>query len=504
MRKDLIARGLAAATFATAMAMPAMLGVTGAAAQDGPPPMPANCVAIADGLLNPRGIVVAEDGTAYVIEAGAGGDEEVFAIAAEGEEAPTEALTTRGLTSQVSVIAPDGTVSVLADGLPSYVFGTEIVGGAAGVLVGETLYVAVGGPGPGTPAIEAIEHQNAVVAIDINTGDVTTVADINAYELEHNPDGFGIDSNLYGIAHADGTLYVVDAGGNAIYTIDIESGELALFAVIPGIPMPGISNDARGGAAEIDPVPTSVYVNEDGSLLVGLLSGGPFPPGAAGYFDVAADGTVGELTQGLTMVMAIDKDADGNVTATSFAADLISGNPFGSVTRINADGSQTAIVPALLLGSGLAFGADGSAYTLAVSSVEPGVPGSGVALKCDTSDEAVAMANEVAAAMFGGGEEASPEGESSAPTQLAIEAIDIAYDSKELEIAAGTDVTITITNGGVAAHDFIIEGTDINSGYISGGESVTITVNLAAGDYTFFCGVPGHRAAGMVGTIHAV
>lgn len=500
MRKDLIARGVAALAVASALAVPAVFGTSVAVAQDGPPPMPANCEVIAQGLMNPRGLVVAEDGTTYVIEAGSGGDEEVFAIAGEGTPAPAESLTTRGLTGQVTKIAADGTVTVLASGLPSYVFGTEIVGPSGGALVGDILYVSVGGPGPATPAIEPIPNQNAVVAIDINTGEITTVADINTLELEQNPDGFGIDSNVNGIAAGDGVLYVADAGGNAIYTVDIASGEVALFAVIPGIPMPGFANDARGGGAEIDPVPTSIHVNDDGSLLVGVLSGGPFPPGAAGYFTVAADGTVGELTQGLTMVMAIDKDADGNVIATSFAADLVSGNPFGSVTRINADGSQTAVVPALFLGAGLDFGADGSLYTLAFSSVEPGAPASGAALKCDTSDEAVAAANEAAAAMAGGGE-ATPEAEAGAPTSFSIEAIDIAFDTKAFEIAANTDVAITITNNGVSVHDFMIEGTDIDSGYINGGASATVTVNLAPGEYTFFCSVPGHRAAGMVGTI---
>jgi plastocyanin len=464
--------------------------------------MPANCNVIASGLLNPRAVTVAEDGTIYVIEAGDGGDEAVYAVAGDGTPAPAEALTNRGGTGQVTQIAPDGTASVLVSGLTSHTFGTEVVGPSGGVVVDGTLYVTVGGPGPAIGIIEPGEHQNKVLAIDIATGEVSIVADINSFEIENNPDPNSIDSNIDGITHSNGDLYVADAGGNAVYKINIASGDVSVFAVIPGIPAPGMANPERGGAEELDPVPTSVLVNEDGSVLVGVLSGGPFPPGAAGYYTVAADGTVGEYTAGMTMVMGIDRGPDDLVYASSFASDLIAGNPFGSVTRVNEDGSLSVVVPGLFLGSGIAFGADGSLLTLAISSMEPGTPASGVLLSCDTSDEAVAGALEAAAAMAAGGEaSAEAEGAADLPTEVAIESIDIDFNVDTIEIPANTDVTITITNNGVAAHDFVVEGTEIDSGYINGGSSATVTVNLAPGEYVFFCSVPGHRAAGMVGTL---
>jgi uncharacterized cupredoxin-like copper-binding protein len=33
------------------------------------------------------------------------------------------------------------------------------------------------------------------------------------------------------------------------------------------------------------------------------------------------------------------------------------------------------------------------------------------------------------------------------------------------------------------------------------GGTKSVTVNLKAGTYTFFCSVPGHRAGGMMGTL---
>ena len=68
MRTNLVARGLASVALVSAFAMPSLLNSSVAVAQDGPPPPPANCVVVAQGLSNPRDISVAEDGTIYVVE----------------------------------------------------------------------------------------------------------------------------------------------------------------------------------------------------------------------------------------------------------------------------------------------------------------------------------------------------------------------------------------------------------------------------------------------------
>ena len=75
------------------------------------------------------------------------------------------------------------------------------------------------------------------------------------------------------------------------------------------------------------------------------------------------------------------------------------------------------------------------------------------------------------------------------------------------EPAPGT-VTCTYRSGGAPAvpvdppvtENVPATGTELVELTI-GGETVSITVNLPAGEYTFFCSVPGHRAAGMVGTL---
>jgi uncharacterized cupredoxin-like copper-binding protein len=62
-------------------------------------------------------------------------------------------------------------------------------------------------------------------------------------------------------------------------------------------------------------------------------------------------------------------------------------------------------------------------------------------------------------------------------------------------------VTLTLTNTGVAQHDILIEGTSYGTPLLNPGESASFTFNLPAGEYTYYCTVPGHRAAGMVGKL---
>ncbi len=78
----------------------------------------------------------------------------------------------------------------------------------------------------------------------------------------------------------------------------------------------------------------------------------------------------------------------------------------------------------------------------------------------------------------------------------------LAYNTKQLSATAGT-VTITMANASPVEHDVAIaEGTKVVGsipGFIGG--SKTLEVTLKPGKYTFFCTIPGHRAAGMEGTL---
>ena len=78
------------------------------------------------------------------------------------------------------------------------------------------------------------------------------------------------------------------------------------------------------------------------------------------------------------------------------------------------------------------------------------------------------------------------------------------YTKSTLSAKAGK-VTIAFNNSSPLAHNFTLQqGTN---GKILGatptfqGGTKTLTVSLTPGTYTFFCTVPGHRMAGMVGTL---
>jgi plastocyanin len=80
---------------------------------------------------------------------------------------------------------------------------------------------------------------------------------------------------------------------------------------------------------------------------------------------------------------------------------------------------------------------------------------------------------------------------------------DLAFTQTDLTAKAGND-TIEFENASTTPHNVEIESADgeeiAGTDTISGGKTST-TADLQPGTYTFFCAVPGHREAGMEGTI---
>ena len=79
----------------------------------------------------------------------------------------------------------------------------------------------------------------------------------------------------------------------------------------------------------------------------------------------------------------------------------------------------------------------------------------------------------------------------------------LAYNTKQLSAKAGT-VTITMTNMSPLEHNVTVaEGSKVLGAtptFVGG--TRTLTLNLKPGKYTFYCSVPGHRQAGMEGTLN--
>jgi manganese oxidase len=68
--------------------------------------------------------------------------------------------------------------------------------------------------------------------------------------------------------------------------------------------------------------------------------------------------------------------------------------------------------------------------------------------------------------------------------------------------APGGRVILEVTNEGAATHDLVVEELGESTPMLNPGESYTLDLGvLEPGVYTVFCSVPGHRGAGMEGTL---
>ena len=76
------------------------------------------------------------------------------------------------------------------------------------------------------------------------------------------------------------------------------------------------------------------------------------------------------------------------------------------------------------------------------------------------------------------------------------------FNTKTLSAKAGT-VTIAMHNPAPLQHGIADEGNGVDKdGKIVGqGGTSVLALQLKAGTYTFYCPVPGHRQAGMQGTL---
>jgi hypothetical protein len=79
----------------------------------------------------------------------------------------------------------------------------------------------------------------------------------------------------------------------------------------------------------------------------------------------------------------------------------------------------------------------------------------------------------------------------------------LAYNTKTL-LASSSHVTIDFTNHSPLKHNVTVANA---AGKVLGatptfeGATKTLSLNLPPGNYTFYCSVPGHEAAGMKGTL---
>jgi sugar lactone lactonase YvrE len=316
---------------------------------------------VADGLANPRGLVIMDDGTIYVAEAGLGGT--------EAFTAPPYPPSTRGITGRVTKIAPGGAKTTVTANLPSLSIGGQgnafVLGPAGMIMANGALWLATGAMLNGYPPAP---NASSVLRIDPQSGAVTQVADLAAFERANNPDTFEITNDPYGIVMGgDGNLYVADSGANDLIRVNPQTGQATLVTVFAGIPRP-TANPARGGKNENDPVPSNIVVGPDGNLYVGLLTGFPTVKGGAKVLRVTPGGAVSDVVTGLTSVSWLTFGPDGLLYVAEFGVEAPNS---GRITRVLADGTKQTVAEGLNDPDGVAFDKAGNLYVAVNGSAAP-------------------------------------------------------------------------------------------------------------------------------------
>ena len=88
------------------------------------------------------------------------------------------------------------------------------------------------------------------------------------------------------------------------------------------------------------------------------------------------------------------------------------------------------------------------------------------------------------------------------PLNVTINATEFKYDPNTIMASPGQTVNVTLVNKGTVKHTFVIDSLKVNIS-ADPGQSATgsFTAPSTAGSIQFYCDQPGHKDAGMVGTL---
>jgi len=292
----------------------------------------------------PRGLTFGPDGYLYVALAGTGGTDSTSCT----QVIPPIGPYRGGNTSKIIKISPTGTVTTVADNLPSEVNALGFTSGVADVeFIGDNLYaLLVAGCSHGIA-----NYPSAVIKVNRKKGTWSVVADLSTF-FHNNPvvapeeDDFEPDGDPYSMVNVKGDLYVIEANHGELLKVT-RSGKVTRV----------IDFSAHFGHI----VPTVVAVN-NGNFFVGNLTPFPLIGGNANIYKVKPGGEVKVWETGFTGVLgvAFDKEHRLYVLETSAGGGPIPGT--GEVVRINKDKTRDVIVDKLFFPTGMIFGPKGELY----------------------------------------------------------------------------------------------------------------------------------------------
>ena len=326
---------------------------------------------VVEGLDNPRGIALGENGAIFVAESGAGGT--------NCQRVPQAGRFCFGMTSSVTQIAADGSAKTRVK-LPS-VAGKDgfAATGATDVAVegGGTFFITMGGA---PPNLASVFGPKAKLYNDLVTAKpLERIAELGVYEAKRNPADDIIESNPYSVARVEGGTLVADAAGNTLLFVP-DGGKPKVVATFPTQELEA----PDGTMVDAHAVPNTVTVGPDGDYYVGQLTGFPFTLGAsrvwhieAGTRKAACDAaaTTGACTlfaDGLTAIIDIAFGPTGSLYVLEIAKNGILGlesedpapeDMQGALLRMDGPDTFTEIASeGLVTPAGLAIATDGGIF----------------------------------------------------------------------------------------------------------------------------------------------
>jgi len=297
-------------------------------------------------IAYPRGLKFGPDGYLYVAVAGFGGT-----ISTEGQctqVIPPIGPYKGGNTSKIIKISPSGTVSTVADNLPSQVNALGFTSGVADIeFMGNTLYALLdAGCSHGNP-----DYPSSVIKINRQNGTWQVIADLSTY-FYNNPvaapeaDDFEPDGDPYSLINFRGDLYVIEPNHGEMVKVT-RSGNVSRV----------LDFSAHYGHI----VPT-VFAENHGNFFVGNLRTFPLVEGSSSIYKVTPGGQVDVWATGFTGVLGVAFDKQHRLYVLETSA---GGGPTpntGRVVRINHNNTREVIADNLFFPTGMTFGRDGALY----------------------------------------------------------------------------------------------------------------------------------------------
>ena len=303
-----------------------------------------------------------------------------------------------------STTTPDGTLLV-ADAGQGIVDGDDgtLVAALPGVtdvaaITDTSLWATTAGQDTTTDSGQALWR--------VDNGVPTMIANLFAFENEHNPHPEAVDTNPFDVADfGRGRALVADAGGNTVIKAE-RFGRLKLVAVLPdelvstanikklaGCPSPA-PFCGLPPMMDAQPVATSVAVGPDGWIYVGELKGFPAPTGESKVWRIRPNaenvrcgkqvGRCEVALDGFTSVIDLAFGPDGRLYVAQFddaswaAVEIFRDGIGGSVHACDLATKDCEVVASgLPMLSSIAFRNDGSLWGTTFSLV----PGMGDAVQ---------------------------------------------------------------------------------------------------------------------------